>query len=314
MRLNFYFEFPCDDPDAEEVIYHNGSTHLISSVELYRLYKKLNPDIECKAINSWAKLFDGQNGGFIEGSPFLYSYFFLIIENPDTHKFFTISYWDKLKSVVNQAFWDNSNCVEIFAAHGVQDNDLTFESANIQYTPMSVMSLHKEVEDLIPELYKKPKIIPKELFFRGSHYNLRAYLAQDPRFVIKEERVTPAFFIKEIAPFSFNIDVNGAAEISSRSLDIMGLESALIRPKLTIKYHNPLIPDYHFAALKCDKLENWKEVADAYVDRFEDLKKDPDLVRFIAANGRKWYEENATIKAHVDLLYKLIDLNKLNKI
>jgi hypothetical protein len=91
----------------------------------------------------------------------------------------------------------------------------------------------------------------------------------------------------------------------------MGVKSALIRPKLTIKYHNELIPDYHYASLRCDDLGNWKSVADAYIDRFEELKKHPDEIEFLSNNGRKWYEENATIDAHVNILKKVIDLNKL---
>jgi hypothetical protein len=118
-------------------------------------------------------------------------------------------------------------------------------------------------------------------------------------------------FIEEISPYSINIDINGAAEISCRTIDIMGLKSALIRPKLSIKFHNELIPDYHYASLKCNDLGHWKDVADAYVERFEELKKDPDQVEFLATNGRRWYEENGTISAHVGLLNKLIDLNKL---
>jgi hypothetical protein len=124
-------------------------------------------------------------------------------------------------------------------------------------------------------------------------------------------RVPPAEFIDIISKNSINVDINGAAEVSCRTFDALGLQSALIRPKLTAKQHNELIPDYHYAALKCNDLGNWKEVADAYIDRFEDLKKDPNLVQFLSENGRKWYEENATMDAHVNILKKLLDFNKL---
>jgi len=312
MRLNFYFEFPTPDVNVKNIIYNNDTTHLISSAELYRLYKNIHPEIEFKAINSWELDWHGNIGQKLHCPACKYSYFYLIIENPDNKKYFVISYWDRLRELDEGSYWDLENCVEIFAAVGIQQNNINYQPSNVKYTPISHMSLFKTVEDKIVNLFNKPKIIPTNLFFRGGKYGIRKYIANnDSRFTIDDTRVIPADFIEEIAPYSINIDINGAAEISCRTIDIMGLKSALIRPKLSIKFHNELIPDYHYASLKCNDLGNWKDVADAYVERFEELKKDPDQVEFLATNGRKWYEENGTINAHVKLLNKLIDLNKL---
>ena len=133
----------------------------------------------------------------------------------------------------------------------------------------------------------------------------------EKRIHIEETKIAPELFIDEMALNSINIDINGAAEVSCRTFDALGLQSALIRPKLNVKQHNELIPDYHYAALKCEDLGDWKTVGEAYVERFEDLKKDPELVKFLSENGRKWYEENATMDAHVNILKKLLDFNKL---
>lgn len=310
MTINFYFEFPLPDPDVDSGFYSNTSTHLIAFTKLYRRFKARYPEIEFNAINSWGKLYNGLEGG-LTNEPFPYSYFFLIIENVDTKKHLVVSYWDKLRALTNGAFWSLENCVEIFAANGIQSNEIDYKPANIAYTPISLTSLQYSTEIRINEVYKQQKTQPKKLFFRGGHYDIRKFLAEDSRFTINPERIDTREFVDEIAKWSFNIDINGAAEISCRTIDIMGLQSALIRPKLTIQYHDPLIPDYHYAALKCDDLGNWKEVADAYVERFEDLKKDPDLVQFLAKNGREWYEKNATLESHTNLLEKLINLDKL---
>ena len=75
------------------------------------------------------------------------------------------------------------------------------------------MSLHKTVEDKTVNLFNKTKITPTNLFFRGGKYGIREYIANnDLRFIIDDTRVTPADFIEEIAPYSINIDINGAAE------------------------------------------------------------------------------------------------------
>jgi hypothetical protein len=314
MRLNFYFEFPLvDNIDSDNIEYQGGSiTHTIAPSKLYTLCKKLYPEIEFKAIDSRTVDFNGNPGTKPHAPVYPYSHFYTIIKNPDNNKYFVISYWDKLRGMSEYTFWDMKNCVEIFAAAGIQDNEIDYRPCpDINYTPISCMSLFKESEDRIQEVYKQPKIIPERLYFKGGEYDIRKYLYKDGRIEMDNVRVSPKDFIDIIAKYSINIDINGAAEISCRTLDVLGLQSALIRPRLSIQFHNPLIPNYHYADLNCDDLGNWKQVADAYIERFEDLKKDPELVHFLSVNGRKWYEENATIDAHVNILSKVINFNKL---
>jgi len=312
MRLRFYFEFPCGDPNDESSFVYSNVTHLISSLKLYRLCKKEHPEIEFEAVNAHELDEEGRPAPKRDFGPACkYSHFYCIIENPDNKKYFLISYWDKLRGMSHGTFWDMENCVEIFAALGIQANEVDYVDAGIEYTPISHMSLHKDVEDRIKDLYQRAKTTPDKLFFIGGKYGIREYLAQDPRFDIDDTRIAPLTFIEKIAPYSINIDINGAAEVSCRTFDILGLQSCLLRPKLTVKYHNELIPDYHYASLKCDYLGNWKEVADAYVERFKELKNNPEEVQFIAANGRRWYEENATTDAHVKIIKQVMNFDKL---
>jgi hypothetical protein len=313
MRLNFYFEWPFHDVEGEQLFPTSDYTHLITSAKLYKLCKEQHPEIDIKAINTYHMNWHGEIGANPHHCPACkYTHFFLIIENPDTKKYFLISYWDAFRGVGSGTFWDLENCVEIFSSVGMQANEIDFTSISTPYTPTSGMSLYKQTEARIEEVYKNPKIIPNNLYFKGGYYGIRAYLTDnEKRIRIDNHRVSPEVFIDEIAPYSINLDINGAAEISCRTFDIMGLQNALIRPKLNVKFHNELIPDYHYAALKCEDLGDWKAVGDAYIERFEDLKKDPGLVKFLSENGRKWYEENATMNAHVGILKKLLNFNKL---
>jgi hypothetical protein len=308
MRLNFYYEFP--QPPGS--IYSDYS-HLVSSDRLYNLLKLENPNIEFNNINSWYLNHDGIPGQKGTHCPSCkYGHFFLIIENPDNKKYFVISYWDKFKDVDEFHKWDLENCVEMFAAVGVHLNDLTYEPCGKQYTPISYMSLYKSAEDRLSQVWKNEKIIPERPFFRGYNYLFREYLrVNDNRFDIEHAKIPSHQFIDEIAKYSINIDLPSVAEISSRTSECLGLQSCMIRPKFTLKFHNPLIPNYHYAQVECDDLSNWKILADAYIDKFEEMKKDEEKARFFAINGRKWYEENSTIDAHVNILKKVIDLNKL---
>lgn len=312
MRLNFYFEFPYVDIDAETPIYCSSYTHLLSSADFYRYCKKTYTDIDIQAVNSWNLNEKGEPGPRGLYCPSCkYGHFFLIIENPDTKKYFVVSYWDKFRAVNEWHNWDLENCIEKFVAVGIQDNEINFIDSGIEYTPISYMTLHKQAEDRIEEVYNNEKSIPERLYFKGGDYDFRSHMYKDGRIQMDNDRVSPSYFIDILSKNAINVDINGAAEVSCRTFDAMGLRSALIRPKLTIKYHNELIPDYHYAALKCDDLGDWNAVADAYIDRFEELKRNPDEIEFLSANGRKWYEENATIKSHVNILKQVINLNKL---
>lgn len=312
MRLNFYFEFPYIDIDAADPIYCSGYTHLIAAAELYRWCKKNLRDFEIKAINSRELNHDGKPGKKESHCPSCkYGHFYLIIENPDNKKYFLISYWDKFRSVDNHHFWDLENCVEKFAAAGVQANEKDFSFCGTPYTPISITTLHKEAEDRIEQVYKCKKEIPSVLYFKGGDYDFRSFMYKDGRVKMDNYRVSPKEFIDIISKYAINIDINGAAEISCRTVDAMGLRSALIRPRLTIQYHDPLIPDFHYADLKCDDLGDWKTVADAYIERFEQLKKNSEEIEFLSRNGREWYEKNATISSHVNILKKVLNFEKL---
>jgi hypothetical protein len=309
MKLNFYYEIPTPGSIA------GNTCHLVAAERFLNLCKNTYPDIEFNYINSWGITYENGLPTLRSCPGCKFSHFFVIIENPDNKKFFVISYWDSLKDItLNGTFWDLENCVGIFPSAGTHTDNASFKPIDLDYTPIAPLTIHKSLEDKAQELYllNVPKTTPDTLFFRGGNNGFREYLANnDKRFIINHERIDTAMFAEEMAKNTINIDINAVAEISGRTIDAMALGTALIRPKLSIKYHNPLIPDYHYAEVKCEDLSNWPRLADAYVERFEELKKDKELVRFLSENGRKWYEENATIDAHVNILKKVINLKKL---
>jgi hypothetical protein len=310
MKLNFYYEFPTSGIAAD-------TCHLLAAEKLFNDSKIMYPDIEFTKINSHGYTYENGIPTTKSNPGCKYSHFFVIIENPDNKKYFVLSYWDKLIDVKNQNgfCWDLENCVEIFASAGVHTDDIFYKPIDFNYTPISCLTIHKSGEDRAQELYKikNKRIIPNKLHFRTGSYLFRKYLIEnDNRFDIKTERLSPKDFIDELDQYLINIDINTVAEISGRTVDILALGSALIRPKLTIKFHNELIPDYHYAAVKCEDIHDYKKLADAYIDRFEDLKKDLEYVKFISENGRAWYEENASLDAHVNILKKLINYSKLS--
>jgi hypothetical protein len=128
-------------------------------------------------------------------------------------------------------------------------------------------------------------------------------------------------YINELDTSRLNFNVNGAGEICNRDMEILGLGTALFRTKLVAKFHNELIPNYHYIAVDFDDIEYdehkhdyngyWKQLSDKVYKRFQEIKKDREFIDFVADNGRKWYLENGTIDANVNIINNLLDFNKL---
>ena len=302
MRVEFYY----DSPEMGNQISHHVAAEL-----LLNKCKETYNNIEFKKIDARQHLLDNNLEYHPEGK---YSPFFTMILNPDNGKYFLISYWDKLYQVLENYGnkWDLENCVETFSALGIHRDDIHYKDAGLKYTPISYFSITQHGEKKVEELYLNEKVIPSKPFFRGGKYLFRKWISDnDNRFEIDHNRVYFDESVAELAKYSINIDLPSVAEITSRTIEAMGLKTALIRPKLTLKFHNDLIPGFHYAAVDCDDVSDYQKLADAYIDKFEYLKANPDYVKFLSENGRKWYEENGTIDAHTNILLKLIDFEKL---
>lgn len=309
--LNYYFEFPSYF-DKDALTYSESSYQLMNMyTEICLSFIKNNKEIKFNLFNTWVHqhiILKDHNKKYCTNTN--------IIENPENGKFFVISIMDKIYPIFN--IWDLTNCMGVFASFGVHNNDVEYKLLNnANYIPATNTTVHKEVYDDIEKLYKlkNERSILDRPFFIGGFYGMREKIYEnDKRFDfynINNQRMNPHEFIKKMNSSKINIDINGVAEISARTLDIMGLGTALIRPKLTVQFHNPLIPDYHYAALRCDDQSNLKDLTDSYIERYNELKRDPDFVEFLSINGRKWYEENATIESCVRIFNEIIDLNKL---
>jgi hypothetical protein len=308
MKLKCYFEFPTgmttEDVKSDNTSYGNCNIMgQITSLELYRSLKNKYVDIEIEPINTW----ETQINKSMEQK---YHTAWFIIENPENKKYVAINLQcDRVRNIKD---WDLENCVQLFSAVGNQTNDFTYDlDVEIPYTPSTFTTWYKSGYDTIEEIYKtnSNRLIPENPIFVGGSYLFREWLYNyDTRFDMRPDRMDAHLFMQELGKYAINIDINSVAEISCRTLDIMGLGSALLRPRLRIQYHNPLIPDYHYAEVYCDDLSNYKLLANAYIDRFEELKKNTDLIKFLSENGRNWYEENATIESYVNIHMKMVDL------
>ncbi len=142
----------------------------------------------------------------------------------------------------------------------------------------------------------------------------RKYLLSDKRFNIidtREQRLSIEDYLTEINYNKINLSFNGIGEVSHRDIDILGLGNVLLRPKLLVKFHNDLIPEYHYASVEVDDQSDFKTLSDAFIDKYNKIKKDKDYLEFISSNGKKWYMENGPTIKNSEIISKLMNLEKL---
>lgn len=287
------------------------------------IYKKLvenNPDVIFNTIDSGLMRKRGYSNGCKYGPHFM------IIENDETKKYIVISYWDKIKNLTLESdvtFWDMENCVEIITGAGTHIDDIYYRQLESEFTPFSYVVARSEGEKIIDDLYnlKKNKSFPDNLSFRGYIYGFRDFLNKISGFNIISTRphgLTTQQYLTELNNEHLNFSINGAGETCHRDIEILGLGNTLFRTKFGVKFHNELIPNYHYISVDWDDVSQnqdlhsyWTEISDRILSRFEEVKGDHDYIKYVGENGRKWYKENGTILANVNIGYNLINLKKI---
>jgi hypothetical protein len=234
----------------------------------------------------------------------IYSPHNLVIRNIDNKKFLVITYWDKPDVVLsNTNGWDSDNCVEVFSSAYADENQ--YNITPISYCTYSLT--HENIANSIRKPFDDKE--NNKILFRGNLYGLRYDLNQISPINIISEKLSTYEYIEEINNNKINLSLNGAAEICNRDIEILSVGSVLLRPKLKQKFHNQLIPDYHY--IPFDIVSNYKEQWVIIKNKFDEIKDNMDLLREISSNGLEWYKKNGTIQSNVDIIKKLVNIDKL---
>lgn len=242
----------------------------------------------------------------------MWQLFIIKIINLDNNKYFLISYYDTIAHLTNKDCWDSNNCKELFAATGVQRGPYDLSECDLEYTPISMFPISKDAHKYIEMYYENDKNILDKPFFRGTIYEIRHKIQLTTNlFDITDERIPPKDYTYELSKNLINIDFPAANMDSFRFYDILGVQSCALACKRVVRSHNKLIPNYHYALVEVDDLYDTQAVIDAYLKKYEYLKKNQDEARWIAKNGREWYLENCPLEKHTDIIMKLINFDKL---
>jgi len=306
MKINCYYDFPVGQ--IWSIPYYFDS--------IYNMLVKTYPNITFEKINNYDINKTKQNGPC-----FMFNHHWMVIENEATKKFFVISYWDDLNCASGDNYIDDIDGYkweEVFTSCGVHNHQ-------IKYIPFSYVLPHTNSESLIEKynsIDNKDRKIPEKLNFRGFLYSFREVLSKDNRFNVinkYENHLDYEDYISELNDNGINLSLNGAAEICFRDMEILGVGSALFREKLRVKFHDDLIPDYHYISYDLSSIQDklydtetyYKMASDILYERFLEVKNNTDYVNQVAKNGKEWYENNVPIKKHSEIAKKIINIKKL---
>lgn len=252
-----------------------------------------------------------------------YGYHMLILENADNGKYILVNYYDWVNTLTHENYWDTENLTEVLTSIGTHSDDLYFKPTQFNYTPLSftVQSVEAEYEISKIDTSFDKKVLSKKPTFRGLLYNFRKYLSLDRRFTVlstaNSKFLSKRDYVKEVNSFKLNLSLDGEGEIAHRDIECMGVGSAVLRRKLSNKFHNKLVPNHHYISVNTDDLNDlpsdiyFKELADRFYERYLEVRDDDQYLEFVGNNALQWYKENGTTDANVTLLLKLLDFEKL---
>lgn len=283
MDLEFTFENP---------------SHSWSVLHVFKQYFNLFVNKQQK-LNIKYKNSSGQKDRFAGG---VNSAHIMTIKNIKNGKYILVSYWDNVDDLLIESNgWDVKNCVEIITSSGVKNNTVT----PFSYLPYSIDfdMLSKNAKSII----NKTK---NDLTFRGYLYGNRLQLKNHGKIKITHEKITPIEkYFDDLTDTKICLSLDGAGEICNRDIEIMSAKSVLLRPKLTFKFHNDLIPDYHYISFERD--DNPKTQSEIILEKYNQVINNYELLEYISNNGYQWYLENGTISSNVNILDKIINIDKL---
>lgn len=228
----------------------------------------------------------------------------MTIKNVENNKYFIVSYWDRAIELTWEGNgWDVKNMVELITSSGVYDD--------ILFTPLSYVchsyEFQKNAQKNKIDFDKKNN---DKLLFRGYLYGNRNEMRNyKPEYFtdIKKPKIE---YLNELNNYKICLSLDGAGEICNRDIEILSVGSVLLRPKLNQKFHNELIPNYHYVSV--DKIGDPVKQFDLILERYNEIKNDYEFLSFIANNGNNWFTKNGTIESNVEILKKIINIDKLN--
>jgi disulfide oxidoreductase YuzD len=284
MKLEFTYQFP----------HTNWS--------IFHVFDKFYKNCETKLKKHKITRVNSSNH-YIGNPGAMFSPHIMTIRNIKNNKYIIISYWDHPQEFdMEHHGWDVSKRVGLYTSSGIKGDESFIPFSYLPYT-----TLYDELSKNALSVVDKKN---NELIFRGFLHGQRHSLAHTNKIKIIDEKIMPEnLYFDDLTNNKVCLSLNGAAEICNRDIEILSAKSVLLRPILKQKFHNDLIPDFHYVGFEQNDDPNIQ--ADIILEKYNEIKNNDEYLTFISENGYKWFLENGTIDANVNILEKIIDFKIL---
>jgi hypothetical protein len=109
-------------------------------------------------------------------------------------------------------------------------------------------------------------------------------------------------YLTHAIKYKIGLSIPGNAEVCHRDFEYMSTGIPLMRLEYMTQLNPPLIPNYHYIAVKRDGIprDPWldrvggERYVELYKQRFFEVKDDYEFLSFIAKNGHDYYVENSS--------------------
>jgi hypothetical protein len=210
----------------------------------------------------------------------------------------------------------------------LQENSKLKKVLISQFIDYQIKHHVKNIEIYSPWIYFKYSCIDldvcytnkiSKMYFNGTkgsrpilnHFD--KFLLECPDIKSQEE------YFKEIVNYKVALSIGGVGELCYRDIECMALGVPLLRFQYQTSLFVPLIPNYHYISVNFDytlPTENniYKDRLGTRIhakqleDRFKEVVKDSEFLKFIAKNARQYYDDYLSPKVRVKHTLELLEL------
>jgi hypothetical protein len=128
--------------------------------------------------------------------------------------------------------------------------------------------------------------------------------------------LNPAQYFHNLIQYKVGLSLPGIGELCYRDLEYMAIGLPMLRFDYEHPLNPPLIPNYHYISIPRPENFPWlvertgsAEIAQMYVDRFNEVKDDTAFLAQISTNAKQYYEEFFSPRVRVQRVLSLMGLS-----
>lgn len=222
----------------------------------------------------------------------------IIFAHPDG-QFYWIDFKDHVKGYTTNNVSQLPNCLRILKLqyrHWEEQGTLQTPINVVPYTYF--VKAPNEYESRMDRLAKIPKD-DRNMFWAGLRHCGRSRVLDklvESGIIKILSKVNRLKFYELLARQRLHLSLPGAGNSCHREFECFGIKVPVIAPIFKNIYHNDLVPNYHYiASPNLRALESWDEVADALIERYNEVINDDEYLRFVAQNAYDWFMANSKL-------------------